>query len=83
MAKYWIDESNKLKNKIEFAYYPEIIAIDTVYYAGLTYCPYMLVKKNDGSVFKVCVNGKREEITAFFEEALQLWKKKKNTPIKY
>jgi hypothetical protein len=77
MAKYWIDERDKSKNKIEFAYYPEIIAIDTVYYAGATYCPYMLVKKKDSTEFKLCVDGKREEITAFFEDAMQLWRQKK------
>jgi len=77
MAKYWIDERDKSKDKIEYAYYPEITSIDTVYYAGATYCPYMLVKKNDNTEFKVCVDGKREEIKAFFEDALRLWKEKK------
>ena len=78
MAKYWIDERDKSKDKIEFAYYPEIVSIDTVYYAGATYCPYMLVKKSDNTTFKVCVDGNRKEITAFFEEAIQLWRKKKD-----
>ncbi|RYE53198.1 MAG: hypothetical protein EOP48_14915 [Sphingobacteriales bacterium] len=76
MAKYWIDERDKAKDKIEFAYYPEITSIDTVYYAGATYCPYMLVKKKDSTSFKVCVDGKREEIKAFFEDAMQLWRQK-------
>jgi len=78
MAKYWIDERDKTKDEIEFAYYPEIVSIDTVYYAGATYSPYMLVKKKDSSTFKICVDGKREEIKAFFEDALQLWRQKKD-----
>ena len=74
MAKYWIDERDSSKNEISSAYYSEIKSIDTVYYAGFTYCPYMLVTKKNGDNFKVCVEGKRNEIKAFFEEALQLWK---------
>jgi len=77
MASYWIDEKDEDKNKIEFAYYSDIVSIDTVYYAGLTYCPYMMVKKTDSTQFKVCVEGKREDIKAFFEDALRLWKQKR------
>ena len=73
MAKYWIDERDSSKNEISSAFYSEIKSIDTVYYAGFTYCPYMLVTKKNGDYFKVCVEGKRNEIKAFFEEALQLW----------
>ena len=73
MAKYWVDERDSSKNEISSAFYSEIKSIDTVYYAGATYCPYMLVTKTNGNKFKVCVEGKRNEIKAFFEEALQLW----------
>lgn len=78
MAKYWIDERDKTKNKIEFAYYPEILSIDTFYFAGATYCPYMLVKRKDNTAFKVSVDGKREDIKAFFEDAMQLWRQNKD-----
>jgi hypothetical protein len=80
VAKYWINGRDTTQEKIEFAYYPEIVSIDTVYHAGATYCPYMLVKKNDGTTFKVCVDGKREEIKAFFEDAIRLWNQKKADP---
>jgi hypothetical protein len=73
MAKYWIDEKDSSKNETSCAFYSEIKSIDTVYHAGFTYCPYMLVTKKNGDKFKVCVEGKRNEIKAFFEEALQLW----------
>lgn len=73
LAKYWIDEKDKTKGEISFAFYPDIKSIDTVYYAGTTYCPYMLVTKNDSLQFRVCVDGTREEIKAFFEEALNKW----------
>src|SRR5690242_21871006 len=31
IAKYWIDERNKEKNQISFAFYPDIKSIDTVF----------------------------------------------------
>ena len=73
MARYWIDERDSSKNEISSAYFSDIKSIDTVYDAGSTYCPYMLVTKKNGGKFKVCVDGKRSEIKSFFEEALQRW----------
>lgn len=77
IAKYWIDERDKNKNQISYAYYPDIKSIDTVYGPGVTYCPYMLITKSDGSEFKVCADGRPEEIRSFFEGALKLWTQKK------
>jgi len=74
IAKYWIDEREEDRNELSFAFYPDIKSIDTVYYAGLTYCPYMRVTKLDSTQFDVYVDGKREEIKYFFEEALNIWK---------
>lgn len=78
IAKYWIDERDTSKDIIDFAYYPDIKSIDTVCYAGFTYCPYMLVTKNSNSQFKVCVDGKREEVKLFFEEAISKWQQNQN-----
>jgi hypothetical protein len=78
IAKYWIDENDKSKDQINSAYYRNIAKIDTIYYAGATYCPYMEVTKIDGFSFKVCVDGKPNEIKAFFEQALDIWTKEKN-----
>jgi hypothetical protein len=77
IAKYWIDERNKEKNQISFAFYPDIKSIDTVFNAGATYSPYMLVTKLDGTQFKVSVNGKKEEIKSFFEDAIKEWQEHK------
>jgi hypothetical protein len=74
LASYWLDEHDKSKNKIEFAFYKDIAKIDTVYYAGVTYCPYLRITKTDSSSFKVCVDGKRQEITEFFNDAISKWK---------
>ncbi|MGO8056245.1 hypothetical protein, partial [Rhizobium leguminosarum] len=40
MAKYWVDERDPTRNSWASAYYSEIKSIDTVYNAGLTFCPY-------------------------------------------
>ena len=45
LAKYWIDKGDSSKNVISSAFYGDIITIDTVYDAGLTYCPYLLITK--------------------------------------
>lgn len=73
IAMYWIDDRHKEKNEISFAFYRDIKAIDTIYNPSASYCPYMLVTRLDSTQFKVCVDGKREEIKSFFEEAMKLW----------
>lgn len=73
IAMYWIDDRHKEKNKILFAFYPDIKSIDTIYNPGASYCPYMLVTKLDSTQFKVCADGKREDVKSFFEEAMKLW----------
>ncbi|MEL1245776.1 hypothetical protein AAEO56_16000 [Flavobacterium sp. DGU11] len=76
LAKYWLDKDDPAKTKVSSAYYKDIKTIDTVYYAGATYCPYMKVTTKDGYTFKVCADGEKEEIKAFFEEAMAKWKSK-------
>jgi hypothetical protein len=77
IAKYWLDERDTLKNKIEFAYYKDIIKLEPIYKVGLTYSPYILVTKSDNKTFKVCVNGTEEEKKYFYVEAVKMWKKNK------
>ena len=73
LASYWLDEHDTLKNKIEFAYYKDILKLDTTYFAGTTYCYFLLVTRRDSTNFKVCVEGEKSEITAFFNEAIAKW----------
>jgi hypothetical protein len=77
MAMYFIDDDHMEKDELDFAYYPDIRSIDTVYYAGLTYCAYMLVTKTDNTRFKVFVEGNREDLKSFFEEAIDFWRQNK------
>lgn len=74
IAKYWIDERDTAKNIIVYAFYQDIKSIDTVYNAGATYTPYLLVTKLDSTQFKVSVNGKKEEVKSFFDDAIHQWK---------
>lgn len=74
VASYWIDKRNSQKNEVNFAFFNDIIKIDTVNYAGLTYCPYALITKRDKSTFKVYVDGEKPEIKSFFEDLLFQWK---------
>jgi len=77
MATYWIDPHNRSKDNVSFAFYPDIKSVDTIYYAGLTYCPYLLVTKNDNTQFKVLVEGSKKELKTFFETALNEWQQHK------
>ncbi len=77
IATYWIDERNKEKNELSFAFYKDIVSIDTVYNAGLTFSPYILVKKSNNQQFKVSVGGSRDQIKSFFEEAMKQWNEHK------
>ncbi|MGQ2984049.1 hypothetical protein [Flavobacterium sp.] len=74
LASYWLDKHDPARSKASFAYYADIKAIDTFYNPGLTYCPYLKVTKKDGTTFKVCADGEKADVKAFFEEAMTRWK---------
>lgn len=77
VAKYWIDKEDESKNVINSAFYKDIKSIDTVYNAGLTYCPYLMISKIDGTSFKLSVEGDKTEVKSFFEDLLKEWDKNK------
>jgi hypothetical protein len=74
IAAYWINERDKSKNTTNFAYYPDIIAIDTIYNVDFTYNPYLIITRTDSTRFNVYVGGKHNDIKAFFEDAISTWK---------
>jgi hypothetical protein len=78
LATYWLDQRDTTKNHIESAFYKDVIKIDTVYFAGETFCPHLLVTRRDGSKFKVCVEGEKTEITAFSDDAISKWTQNKD-----
>ncbi len=81
IAHYWLDDNDQSKNDTSFAWYEDIIAIDTVYKMPDTFIPYMKITKTDATEFNVFVEGKHENIKAFFEEAMKLWKSKKKNSV--
>lgn len=74
IATYWIDPRDKSKNQVFYAFYADVKSLDTVYNAGATFSPYVLVTKNDGTDFKVCADGKRQDVKSFFEDMITQWK---------
>lgn len=79
VAPYWIDKRNSKNNKLDFAFYKDIIKIDTGKIAGATYCPYALITKRDHTKFEVSVDGSRQEKKSFFEGLLYQWKRNAKT----
>jgi hypothetical protein len=78
MASYWIDENDSTKNKKEFAFYQDIVSLDTNYMKpSLTMTAYIMVTTSNGEKFKVYVDGKHDEIKEFFETAIAKWKSEK------
>ena len=75
IAHYWLDDNDKNKNDTSYAFYPDIVAIDTTVTVPDTYAPYLTVTKKDSSQFRLYVEGRKSEIRAFFEEAILTWKK--------
>jgi hypothetical protein len=78
VATYWIDENNDSKNQVNNAFYTEITKIDTVTNVGLTYSPYLLITKENGSSFKVCFDGEKSDLKRIFTDVLNRWEKAGN-----
>ncbi|GAA4059929.1 hypothetical protein GCM10022389_00180 [Flavobacterium cheonanense] len=77
IASYWKDENNESKDKINSAFYQDIIRIDTITNAGASFSPYINVIRKDSSQFKVCFDGQKAEIRKTFEEVISIWKSNK------
>lgn len=75
IAHYWLDDNDKNKNDTSYAFYPDIVAIDTTVTVPDTFAPYLTVTKKDSSQFRLYVEGRKSEIRAFFDEAILTWKK--------
>ena len=78
IAHYWLVENSRSGIDIDFAYYNDIISIDTTFEVAEFSVPYMKITKSDSSSFRVFVGGQRSEVEAFFEEAKKEWKNKRS-----
>jgi len=77
IAHYWLDDNDPKKSDTSFAYYQDILSIDTVYSVPDTFVPYMTIRKTDSSAFKVFIEGSPKEVREFFEGAMNLWQRYK------
>lgn len=76
IASYWIDDKEKTKKK--YAYYSNIIKIDTVDLTkAWTYNSYLIITKNDSTKFKVYIEGNKNEYNIFVKTAFESWEKYK------
>lgn len=73
IAKYWINKKDSTKNEIAYAYYDDILSIDSTTNVPSTNCPYLLITRKDNSQFKVFVNGKKAVVNNFITEAIRKW----------
>ncbi|MFI5129903.1 MAG: hypothetical protein ACHQFX_07940 [Chitinophagales bacterium] len=78
IAHYWLDDNDPAESDTSFAFYQDILSIDTVYSIPDTFVPYMTITKKDNSAFKVFIEGSPKEVKEFFEGAMDLWKKTGN-----
>jgi|SRR5688572_7521710 len=78
IAHYWLDDHDDSKTDVSFAYYQDIRSIDTTFTVYDFDIPYMTVEKKDSTTFRVYIDGTVEQRKAFFEEAINIWKKSNN-----
>ena len=77
IAHYWLDENDDSKTDISFAYYPDILAIDTNFHVHDFDIPYMTIWRKDSTNFRVFIDGTEKQKRDFFIEAINIWRKKK------
>lgn len=75
IAHYWLDENDESKTEVTYAYYKDIIAIDTNFKVYNFDIPYMTILKIDSTSFRVYIDGTEKEKRDFFNEAIDIWKK--------
>ena len=74
LATYWIDNHDKNKNTIDFAFYEDIDTIKCVEnYRSLTYASYLLVKKKNQQEIKIYVDADSNLTWKFFNKAISNW----------
>ena len=73
MAHYWLDGKDARQHQRQYAFYPDIIAVDPVFHVPDFDCPYLQVRRKDQTTFRVYMSGSPEEMQLFYQEALGAW----------
>jgi hypothetical protein len=80
VAAYWIEKDDSAESSVDYALYKQIdTIIPTDQSSSLTYSSFMEVVRNDGTRFKIYVDGERDEVQTFFEKVIAKWKEEKQT----
>jgi hypothetical protein len=77
IASYWQDKHNSAENEANSAFYKDIISIDTVVYAGLTFAPFMTITKKDSTSFKAYFDGEKKSVRKLFKDVFEKWENTK------
>lgn len=73
MVHYWLEGSDTRQHQRECAFYSDITALAPVFDVPDFDCPYLQVRKKDQTTFRVYMDGSKEEMQRFYEEALSEW----------
>ncbi len=80
LATYWIDDHDIKLNVVESAFYPDIDTIITKDQSkSATYASYLEVRTKDKRNFQVNVDAKEDELNAFFDLAMEKWRKNRGS----
>jgi len=74
MAHYWLDGNDARQHQREYAFYPDITAVEPVYKVPDFDSPYLEVRTTGQATFRVYMNGSQQEMQLFYQEALAAWK---------
>lgn len=74
IAHYWLDERPD-HNRVESAFYPDIVAITPQFNASDFDCPYLEITNKNGTSFRAYMDGSSAEKKLFFEQAVATWRK--------
>lgn len=75
MAHYWLEGKDTSQHQREYAFYPEIVAVDPVFHVPDFDCPYLQIRKKDQTSFRMYLEGSPEQMQMFYQEALNAWKR--------
>jgi hypothetical protein len=73
MAHYWLGSRDQREDQREDAFYPDITAVTPVLKVPYFDSPYLQVRRQDGTTFRVYMGGSPAEMHRFCQEALGAW----------
>lgn len=78
MAHYWLDGKDTRQHHREYAFYADITAVEPIFHVPDFDSPYLLVRRNDQTTFRVYMDGHPEQMQQFYQGALDAWKRQRH-----